>query len=315
VTKIVGDASEPGRGIAAAGFRWVVVALDFDAGGDRALPVARSLAERSGVPVELLTVSSPNAAGDVDAYELRRRALANGWPEEACTIVRDDDPAHGIVGHLSRREGALLVMAAPTQARRSRVLGGACEQVLRSVNCPVLLVGPGVPAVFDAVLPEDSSDDRGERRGRDEERNPAEVEQLDAAACWQLLRSIRVGRLAVCDDGRPLIFPINYVVDGASIVFRTAPGTKLAAARGHAVAFEIDDYDARTQQATSVIVHGTATEITEVDDWESSLGLPLFPWDVVPKSHFVRIAAAEVSGRRFRAVYAGPGGLHPKHPQ
>ena len=37
-----------------------------------------------------------------------------------------------------------------------------------------------------------------------------------------------------------------------------------------------------------------------------------FPWDVVPKSHFVRIVADEVSGRRFRAVYAGPGGQHPK---
>ncbi len=94
-------------------------------------------------------------------------------------------------------------------------------------------------------------------------------------------------------------------------MFRTAAGTKLAAARDQAVAFEIDDYDARSQQATSVIVSGRAEEITEVEEWENALGLPLFPWDVVPKSHFVRIVADEVSGRRFRAVYAGPGGQHP----
>ena len=173
--------------------------------------------------------------------------------------------------------------------------------VQRSAH-PVLVVPPGLQ-LPSLVVDED-----------DPQRNPAEVEHLDVDECWRLLRAIRVGRLAVCSDGRPLIFPLNYVVDGTSIVFRTAEGTKLAAVQGAEVAFEIDDYDARAQQASSVIVHGRAEEIHDLEDWERTLGLPLFPWDVVPKSHFVRIPAAEVSGRRFRAVYAGPGGQHPRQP-
>ncbi len=204
-------------------------------------------------------------------------------------------------------------MAADKRPLRTRVLGNIGEEVLRTASRPVLLVGPAVATDgIDDNLSIDVAADPRESKPREAERNPAEVEHLDPEACWQLLRSIRVGRLAVCADGRPLIFPVNYVVDGKSIVFRTADGTKLSAARDHAVAFEVDDYDPRSQQATSVIVSGRAEEITEVEDWENALGLPLFPWDVVPKSHFVRIVAEEVSGRRFRAVYAGPGGQHPK---
>ncbi|MEZ5248043.1 MAG: pyridoxamine 5'-phosphate oxidase family protein [Ilumatobacteraceae bacterium] len=53
---------------------------------------------------------------------------------------------------------------------------------------------------------------------------------LGTDECWQLFRSAEVGRLAVSISNHPDIFPLNYVVDGESIVFRTAPGTKLAAA-------------------------------------------------------------------------------------
>jgi len=52
---------------------------------------------------------------------------------------------------------------------------------------------------------------------------------LDESACWRLLRSTEVGRLAVALADRPDIFPINFLVDQATIVFRTAEGSKLAA--------------------------------------------------------------------------------------
>ena len=319
----MGGTREPGRDGLAAGFSSIVVALDLGSTGDRALVVARSLAEHSGIPVELVTVSSPNVADDVDVYELRRRARDHGWPDSACTVLHDDNPARGIVDHLAQRDGALLVMAADKRPLRTRVVGNIGEEVVRTCSAPVLLVGPSVATdtFVDASPPARETGRRAtdsweaDPRGtgpQETERNPAEVEHLDAEACWQLLRSIRVGRLAVVARERPLIFPVNYVVDDHSIVFRTADGTKLAAARDQAVAFEIDDYDARAQQATSVIVSGRAEEIKEVEDWENSLGLPLFPWDVVPKSHFVRIVPDAVTGRRFKAVYAGPGGQHPR---
>ena len=131
------------------------------------------------------------------------------------------------------------------------------------------------------------------------------IEELTPAACWRVLGAAQVGRLAVCTDGSPHIFPINYVVDEQTIVFRTAPGSKLAASTNTDVAFEVDEFDVDSGQACSVIIEGRASEITEAADWDRALGLPLFPWHVTPKGHFVRITPNTVSGRRFRAAYAG----------
>jgi uncharacterized protein len=73
---------------------------------------------------------------------------------------------------------------------------------------------------------------------------------LDMPTCWQLLAGEEVGRLAVSVDQRPDIFPVNYAVDEATIVFRTAEGTKLSAVFvDSAVAFEVDGYDPGTGTA------------------------------------------------------------------
>ena len=136
-----------------------------------------------------------------------------------------------------------------------------------------------------------------------------ETEILDESECWELLSRTRVGRLAVCLEGRAHIFPVNYLPDRGSIVFRTAEGTKLSAARDHHVAFEIDGYEPEQGIAWSVIVAGEASEIVDADEWDDARDLPLFPWHVAPKGRFVRISADEVSGRRFFAPYAGPSGF------
>ena len=94
-----------------------------------------------------------------------------------------------------------------------------------------------------------------------------DIEVLSTTRCWELLRESVVGRLAVTVDGGPDIFPVNPVVDHGTIVFRTSAGTKLAAAKGRDVAFEVDGYDISTAQAWSVVVKGRAHEI-------SSLGSP-----------------------------------------
>ena len=58
----------------------------------------------------------------------------------------------------------------------------------------------------------------------------AEMRVLTRQECLDLLADQEVGRIAVVLGRRPLIFPVNYVLDGDTIVFRTDPGTKLAAA-------------------------------------------------------------------------------------
>lgn len=128
------------------------------------------------------------------------------------------------------------------------------------------------------------------------------VSVLAEHACWTLLRSAEVGRLAVSVDDHPDIFPINYIVDHGTIVFRTAEGTKLAALTTHdRVAFEADGYDPQAGEAWSVVAKGRAEEVKAHETLET-MTLPLFPWHSAPKHRFVRIVPDEVSGRRFQIV-------------
>jgi nitroimidazol reductase NimA-like FMN-containing flavoprotein (pyridoxamine 5'-phosphate oxidase superfamily) len=126
---------------------------------------------------------------------------------------------------------------------------------------------------------------------------------LEPDECWALLRTAEVGRLAVAVAARPDIFPINFVVDHGSVVFRTAEGTKLAASvLGIAVAFEVDGYDGDAGEAWSVVIKGRAQEIERMHELFDAMDLPLFPWHAAPKHRFVRITPEEVTGRRFRVV-------------
>lgn len=129
------------------------------------------------------------------------------------------------------------------------------------------------------------------------------VEILPPHECWALLRSAEVGRLAVSIMNRPDIFPVNHIVDHGSLVFRTAEGTKLAAAvLGTAVAYEADGYDAVRGEAWSVVIRGQAVEIERIHELLAATDMPLFPWHASPKGRFVRIEPESITGRRFHAV-------------
>jgi uncharacterized protein len=127
--------------------------------------------------------------------------------------------------------------------------------------------------------------------------------ELTSEECLELLAVQQVGRLAVAIRDHPDIFPINYVVDGGCIVFRTAEGTKLAAAvLGRGVAFEIDGVDLGRGEAWSVIVKGHAVELQGMEELFKATALPLFPWHAAPKHRFVKIEPVQITGRRFQVV-------------
>jgi uncharacterized protein len=129
------------------------------------------------------------------------------------------------------------------------------------------------------------------------------IELLDDATCWDLLAAAPVGRLAVSIAGHPDIFPVNHVVDERTVVFRTAEGTKLAAAvLGRSVAFEADGWSPSTGDVWSVVVKGEATEIEQLQALLAADDLPLYPWSASIKHRVVRIVPTEISGRRFHAV-------------
>jgi len=125
-------------------------------------------------------------------------------------------------------------------------------------------------------------------------------EILDAEECWTLLGQTGVGRLAVIADGHPDVFPVNYKVDGQTLVFRTGAGTKQQAIQSDAtVALEADAVSAQFGLAWSVVVKGKAAETVPTGPDLDNIRRALFPWQGVGQEHFIRITPESVTGRRF----------------
>ena len=125
------------------------------------------------------------------------------------------------------------------------------------------------------------------------------LELLAEHECLELVRHRPIGRVAVCIGALPAVFPVNHCTVGRDVVFRTAEGTKLAAAtRGAVVAFEVDEFDTEGHLGWSVLIVGVAGEIPaeELADMEP---LPVRAWAHGTRSHVVRIRSEFVSGRRI----------------
>lgn len=93
--------------------------------------------------------------------------------------------------------------------------------------------------------------------------NPVSI--LSEPECWDLVASRALGRLVTSVDGVPEIFPVNYVVQRRTILFRTAEGTKMVSAViNERVLFEVDDHD--VAEGWSVIVKGVARVVRSDED-------------------------------------------------
>lgn len=127
----------------------------------------------------------------------------------------------------------------------------------------------------------------------------AAVTALSSDEALELMATAKLGRVVVRRKDDMDIFPVNFVIDGGSIYFRTAEGAKLfSLALNQRVLFEADFFDA--DSAWSVVVRGDAHVLTGHRDIRHADTLPLKPWLPTLKYNFVRIDPVEVSGRRFR---------------
>jgi uncharacterized protein len=128
------------------------------------------------------------------------------------------------------------------------------------------------------------------------------VEQLTVAQSERLLKTSDVGRVAAVLGGRPEIFPVNYAFDRGIVVFRLAAGEALERAWSTRVAFEVDRLDTKEGVAWSVVVKGTAQDITKAIDKlsEKLRRLAIHPYAPGPHDEWTAIYAHEISGRRFR---------------
>ena len=121
---------------------------------------------------------------------------------------------------------------------------------------------------------------------------------LSETECWNLMSSRALGRLVTAVDGQPEIFPVNFVVQHRTVLFRTAEGTKLvSAAINNTVLFEVDDHN--VVEGWSVIVKGMARTLRTDEEIDEAERAQLLPWTATVKQHFVRIRPMSVTGRRF----------------
>ena len=121
---------------------------------------------------------------------------------------------------------------------------------------------------------------------------------LSETECWNLLSSVALGRLVTSVDGQPAIFPVNFVVQRRTVLFRTSEGTKLvSAAINNQVLFEADGHG--VTEGWSVIVKGTARILRTDEEIQEAERAQLLPWIATVKRHFVRIRPLSVTGRRF----------------
>ena len=133
------------------------------------------------------------------------------------------------------------------------------------------------------------------------DRNGLEV--LTFAECVRLLESRSVGRVAFVDAGTPVIVPVNYVLDGRSIIVRSARGSKDDTADRHRpFAFEIDHHDPETRTGWSVLATGLA-EPVEDDDEVARFDDVLDAWALGDRGdvHLLRLRADTITGRRLDA--------------
>jgi nitroimidazol reductase NimA-like FMN-containing flavoprotein (pyridoxamine 5'-phosphate oxidase superfamily) len=138
---------------------------------------------------------------------------------------------------------------------------------------------------------------------------PSELVELNKQECLELLAAVPVGRVIFTDRAMPAAQPVNYLLDGEEILFRTANGSKLAAATRHAVVgFQVDEIDPRTRTGWSVLGVGEANEVVHPGRLAELAELLSDPWVDDHDGHTISISLQIISGRRLERSAPKHGG-------
>jgi uncharacterized protein len=130
----------------------------------------------------------------------------------------------------------------------------------------------------------------------------ASLEELGRGECLDLLATATVGRVGLLVDARPEVLPVNYALDGDTVLFRTAEGTVLNQASLAVVAFEVDHLDEAAHSGWSVLAQGVARDIGEAIDATSDRlrRLSLITWAPGRRQRWFHIRPDKITGRRIR---------------
>jgi nitroimidazol reductase NimA-like FMN-containing flavoprotein (pyridoxamine 5'-phosphate oxidase superfamily) len=134
-------------------------------------------------------------------------------------------------------------------------------------------------------------------------------EELTEDECLAKLGQVEYGRVAVVtEDGRPEVFPVNFVIHGRTVVFQTASSVLLARAPLGHVAFEADQVDITTHEGWDVLVSGEGADITDSLD-ETSLtarSQKIEHWAPGRKDRWISIVNPAFHGRRLYVPAPSP---------
>jgi uncharacterized protein len=289
----------------------VVVGVDATEASHRALAWAAEEAALRGAllhavfawqyPFELADGTYVPPVPDEELGPWARRivedALAAVDPDRSLAVVSEarSGPAAAVL--MAAAEGAeLLVVGTSHRGRVTGLLLGSVSQYLAvHAPCPVVVVqGP---------RPDSGSGARREPAPRvAATAGLGTLEEIGEDECLGLLAGSTVGRLAVVDDGAPVVFTVNYVLDGRTVGIRTDAGTKLDAATLGRVAFQVDAIDPASHQGWSVLVQGVGRDVTDgLDAWSERIRkVGIEPWASGDKQHWIAIAPTAITGRRLR---------------
>jgi nitroimidazol reductase NimA-like FMN-containing flavoprotein (pyridoxamine 5'-phosphate oxidase superfamily) len=137
------------------------------------------------------------------------------------------------------------------------------------------------------------------------------VEPISDEEALRLLAEALVAHIGVVEDGKPYVTPMSFVLDGRRLLFRTKPGKRFEAIGANpSVCVEVSSFDEETGDWVSVVITGTARELTDedttsrtvellFDKYESFLGSPLGHGGLQPMAsfpHVIEVSIDEITG-------------------
>lgn len=125
--------------------------------------------------------------------------------------------------------------------------------------------------------------------------------ELSPQECRQLLETKSVGRIAFRTGNGLRVLPVNYMVRGDRIVFRTAAhGVIARSIRAAEAAFEVDELDEHLRSGWSVLAVGTCRRLEDAEELRRlrQEGVPM-PWAPGERGLYFAVTWRGLSGRRL----------------
>ena len=123
------------------------------------------------------------------------------------------------------------------------------------------------------------------------------MELLDQLTCVELLRTSRIGRVAVTHGALPVILPVAFCFLDNDLIFAVAPGVLAQAAMSaEVVCFEADWADDDFVNVWSVAVIGQLSTLA-AEDLHRAQHIALLPWRT-QSATIVKLSPSIFTGRR-----------------